>query len=101
MAEGLAAHPTDEAFGSITPAAVDARKQKFAQLLEAKVEQGYKIESQGATEAVLFTRDRRSWFGLFAGRGEGARQMLSVDEKGAATTRKLSSNETTEFGRSQ
>jgi hypothetical protein len=101
MAEGLAAHPTDEAFGSTTPAAVDARKQKFAQLLEAKVEQGYKIESQGATEAVLFTRGRRSWFGLFAGRGEGARQMLSVDEKGAATTRKLSSNETTEFGRSQ
>ena len=101
MAEGLAAQTTDEAFESTTPAAVDMRKQNFAQLLGAKVEQGYKIESQGDTEAVLFTRGRRSWFGLFAGRGERVRQMISVDDKGAATTRKLSPNETTEFGRTQ
>jgi hypothetical protein len=86
----------DDAFGSTTPAALGTRKKEFAKLLEAKVEQGYTIESQGDTEAVLFTRGRRSWFGLFAGRGEGARQMISVDDKGAAKTRKLSTNETTE-----
>jgi hypothetical protein len=92
MAEGLAAHPTDGAFVSSIPAAVDTRKQKFAQMLKVKLEQGYRIESQGETEAVLFTRGRRSWFGLLAGRGEGGRQMISVDDQGAATTRKLSPN---------
>lgn len=101
MAEGLAAHPTDEAFASAASATVDASKQTFAKLLEAKVQQGYEIESHGDTEAVLFIRGRRRWSGLFAGHGEGARQMISVDDNGAVTTRKLSRNETTEFGRSR
>ena len=101
MAEALTADSTDEAFGSSTPATLDARKQTFAKLLEAKVEQGYEIESQGDTEAVLVTRGRRSWFGLFAGHGASARLMVSVDDKGAAKTRKLSPNDTAEFGRSQ
>jgi hypothetical protein len=96
MAEGLAAHPTDAAFVSPILAAVDTRKQKFAQMLKVKLEQGYRIESQGETEAVLFTRGRRSWFGLLAGRGEGGRQMISVDDQGAAKTRKLSPNETSQ-----
>ena len=96
MAEGLAAHPTDDAYVSSIPVAVDARKQKFAQMLKVKLEQGYRIESQGETEAVLFTRGRRSWFGLLAGRGEGGRQMISVDDQGAATPRKLSPNETSQ-----
>ena len=60
-------------------------------MLEAKLEQGYQIESQSDTEAVLFTRGHRSWFGLF-GSGEGARMMISVDEHGAAKTRKLSAS---------
>jgi hypothetical protein len=94
MAEVPVAHPTDEASASSMPAAVDTRKQKFAQMLKAKVSQGYGIESQGDTEAVLFTRSRRRWFGLFAGHGAGARQRISVDDQGAATTRKLSPNET-------
>jgi hypothetical protein len=94
MAEGLAAHPTDDAYVSSNPVAVDARKQKFAQMLKVKLEQGYGIESQGETEAILFTRGRRTWFGLFAGPGEGGRQMISVDDQGAAKTRKLSPDET-------
>jgi hypothetical protein len=72
------------------PGAVDTRKQKFAQMLKAKVSQGYGIESQGDTEAVLFTRSRRRWFGLFAGHGAGARQRISIDDQSAAKTRKLS-----------
>src|SRR3954471_5532027 len=96
MAEGPAAHPTDDAYVSSIPAAVDARKERFAQMLKGKLEQGYRVESQGETEAVLFTRGRRSWFGLFAGPGEGGRQMISVDAEGAATTRKLTPDETSE-----
>ena len=90
MVDGLAAHPTDDVHVSSTPVATDTRKQKFAQMLKSKLEQGYRIESQSDTEAVLFTRGRRSWFGLFAGPGQGGRQMISVDEECAAATRKLS-----------
>jgi hypothetical protein len=67
----------------------DTRKQKLAEMLTEKLEQGYRIESQTDTEAVLFTQSRRHWFGLFAGGGDGARQVISVDEHGTATTRKL------------
>ena len=99
MAEGRAAQPTGEAVVASIPAAVDTRKEKFAQLLRAKLEQGFVIESQGETEAVLVTRGRRSWFGLLARRGTGARQLISVDDQGAAKTRRLSPNETSESGR--
>jgi hypothetical protein len=51
-------------------------------MLEVKLGQGYLIESQCDTEAVLFIRGRRRWFGLFAGSGEGVRQIISVDEQG-------------------
>ena len=59
MAEGRAAQPRDEAVVSSIPAAVDTRKKKFAQMLEAKLEQGYEIESQGETQVVLVTRGLR------------------------------------------
>jgi hypothetical protein len=72
-----------------TPTTIDMRKQKLAQLLSEKIEQGYRVESQGDTEAVLFVQSRRHWFGLFAGKGESSRQIISVDEHGTATTRKL------------
>jgi hypothetical protein len=72
-----------------TPTTIDMRKQKLAQLLSEKIEQGYRVESQGDTEAVLFVQSRRHWFGLFAGSGESSRQIVSVDEYGTATTRKL------------
>ena len=94
MAEALAVQPTDELFLSSTPAPVHTRKETFAQVLKSKLEQGYCIESQGDTEAVLFTQSRRRWFGLFAGRGGGARQMISIDDQGLSKTRKLSPNET-------
>ena len=65
------------------------REQKLSEMIKSKLEQGYRIESQTATEAVLFTESRRHWFGLFAGRGNGARQVISIDDQGTATTRKL------------
>ena len=100
MAEGLlAAHQTGEALASSIPTTDDTRKQKFAQMLNVN-EQGYRIESQSDTEAVLFTQGRGHWFGLF-GRGEGARQMISVDEHGAANTGKLSTSGASASGRSE
>ena len=95
MAEARVAHPTAEPSVSSIHGADDTRKQKFAYMLESKVGQGYEIESQGDTEAVLFMRGRRTWFGLFAGHGAGARQLISVDDEGAAKTRKLSPSATT------
>ncbi len=100
MAEGLlAAHPTDEALAASVPTLVDTTKQKLAEMLEVKLGQGYRIESQGDTEAVLFIQGRRRWFGLFAGSGEGVREIISVDEQGTAKTRKLSPSATGESGR--
>jgi hypothetical protein len=75
-------------------ATVDARKQKLGQMLETKLEQGYRIESQTDTEAVLFTEGRRSWFGMFGSSAGGARLIISVDEQGAAKTQKLSASST-------
>src|ERR1051325_831519 len=94
MAEGVAAQPTDEPSVSSIPTAAHTRKETFAQMLKIKLEQGYCIESRGDTEAVLVTQGRRRWFGLFAGRGGGARQMISIDDQGLSKTRKLSPNET-------
>ena len=90
MAEGsVAVRSTNGAVAASTAATHDARKQKLGQMLEAKLEQGYQIESQTDTEAVLFTRGHRSWFGR-SGRGTGARLTISVDEDGVAKTQKLS-----------
>jgi hypothetical protein len=97
MAEGLAVHPTHDARVASIPAAVDTRKQKLAQMLNVKLEQGYRIESQGDTEAVLVMQGRRPWMGLFGG-GESVRQVISIDDQGAAKTRKLSPSGTSESG---
>jgi hypothetical protein len=92
MAEGsVAVHSTNGAVAASTATRLDVRKRKLGQMLKAKLEQGYQIESQSDTEVVLFTRGHRSWFGLF-GSGAGARQIISVDEDGAAKTRKLSAS---------
>ncbi len=90
MVEGLmAADPTDEARVAFIPKTVETRKQTLAEILSVKLEQGYQVESQRDTEAVLFTPGRRRWFGLFGG-GVGGRLIISVDEQGTATTRKVS-----------
>ncbi len=42
--------------------ALSSRQQEFEQTLEAKRAQGYRIESQRATEAVLLGKSRRRFF---------------------------------------
>jgi hypothetical protein len=68
----------------IPPSPTDRRDQ-FAQLLATKVEQGYDVESQGDTEAVIVIRGRRR----FRSQTVGKRQRIAIDEQGRATTHGL------------
>lgn len=63
------------------------RQQEFGKVLAAKIEQGYEVESQSDTEAVLVTRGRRRRFRPSVA---GKRQRISIDEEGRMTTRGLS-----------
>jgi hypothetical protein len=62
-------------------------QQEFEKMLAAKIEQGYEVESQSDTEAVLVTRGRRRRFRPSVA---GKRQRISIDEEGRLTTRGLS-----------
>ena len=68
---------------------IDERKRKLSLILATKVDQGYTIESQTDTDAVLTARGRRLWFGL-RGHAPGSRQRIAIDEQGRSTTRKYS-----------
>jgi hypothetical protein len=71
------------------PISLEQRKEQLIETLRVKLEQGYKIESQTDTEAVLVSQGRHSkWFGLVGG-GVDARQTISIDEQGRAITRSL------------
>ena len=62
------------------------RKQELARTLEAKRAQGYRIESQSDTRAVLRLGKRRRWFGIF--KGQQLTYDIVVDERGHATSRR-------------
>lgn len=66
----------------------DAREAAFALTLAAKLEQGYHIESQGKTDAIIFTNGRRRWFGLIAG-PDGKRRRIALEADGGISTRDL------------
>ena len=65
----------------------DARKQELERTLQAKVEQGFTIESQTDAQAVLVIKGRRRWFGLT--NTPSVRYEVTVDEAGRATSRRL------------
>jgi hypothetical protein len=65
----------------------DARKQELERTLQAKVAQGFTIESQTDTEAVLVMKGRRRWFGLT--NTPSVRYEVTVDEAGRAASRRL------------
>jgi hypothetical protein len=69
----------------IPPTPTDRRDQ-VAQLLATKVEQGYDVESQGDTEAVIVTRGRQR---RFRSQTVGKRQRIAIDEQGRVTTHGL------------
>jgi hypothetical protein len=65
---------------------LESRKAKFAEMLRVKVEQGYDVESQSDTEAVVVTRGRRR---RFRSRTTGKRQHISIDHEGKTMTHSL------------
>lgn len=68
---------------------LEQRKQQLADALLKKVEQGYVVESQTDTEAILISKGRRGrWFGLAQG-GSDTRQTISIDGQGIASLRSL------------
>jgi hypothetical protein len=64
-----------------------SRTQELEQTLRGKRAQGYRIESQGDTQAVLLMRSRRRFFNLL--RGHDMRYLVSFDAKGHATSRRI------------
>ena len=70
-------------------AAVQSREQAFESVLVGKREQGYRIESHDAKQAVLLMRKRRRFFNLR--RGDDERYLLSIDEHGKSTSRRIES----------
>ena len=62
-----------------------SRNQEVERTLQSKCQQGYRIESQDDTQAVLLMRGRRRFFNLI--RGVDARYRLTFDEHGHASSR--------------
>jgi hypothetical protein len=67
--------------------AVRSREQVLESALVGKRAQGYRIESHDDTQAVLLMRKRRRSLGLR--RGGEERYLLSVDEHGQSTSRRI------------
>jgi hypothetical protein len=86
MAEQLAPPSNGVPIVSV-PASRRSRKQELARTLESKVAQGFRIESETETQAVLSMKGRRRWFGLV--NGPEARYEVTIDESGDATSRRL------------
>ena len=63
------------------------RNEEIERTLKKKRAQGYRIESQNDTQAVLLDRGRRRFFNLL--RGDDVRYRLSFDEHGHASSRAI------------
>ncbi len=78
--------------GTVSAAAaqvsLEQRRQQLVETLRKKVEQGYLVESQADTEAILISKGRRRRFGLGEARPD-TRQLISIDGQGCASTRSL------------
>ena len=66
----------------------DPNEALFTRELGAKLEQGYHLESRNGTDAVIFTKGRRKWFGLVAAE-PGRRRRISLNADGGLKTRGL------------
>jgi hypothetical protein len=64
-----------------------SRQEEFDQTLREKRAQGYRIESQDDTQAVLLGKSRRRFFNLLG--GNDVRYLLSFNEHGRTTTRRI------------
>ena len=64
------------------PLSTAERTEKLELLIAKRLQQGYWVESQADTEAVLVTLGPRRWFGRVGLRRENTRESLTVDEQG-------------------
>jgi hypothetical protein len=64
---------------------VQRRREKLGRLIAAKLEDGYWVEMQRDTDAVVVRLGRRRWFGRAGPRTENTREAVSVDADGHAT----------------
>jgi hypothetical protein len=81
------ADPWREADVAEAPALIHADSVRLARALEDKLEQGYAIESESDTQAILVMKGRRRWFGL--SNAPSVRYEVTVDEGGSARSRRL------------
>jgi hypothetical protein len=68
--------------------AAQSRTQQVDAILEARRAQGYRIESHNDQQAVVTMRSRRRFFNLRRGK-EDVRYLLSFDEQGHASSRRI------------
>jgi hypothetical protein len=66
---------------------VHPKNPELARVIEARVLQGYRVESLSETQAILAVKGRKRFFGLRA--GEEQRTELRMGEHGRVTTRNL------------
>jgi hypothetical protein len=86
MAEAqLYVHPAESNRSSI-----GERRQELARTLQAKVAQGYRVESQTDTQAVLRMGTRRRWFRVFG--GTQLTYDVKIDEYGHTSSRRRETN---------
>jgi hypothetical protein len=89
MAEPLLSSSVSPASAAEPQLSLEQRKQQLVATLLKKIEQGYVVESQTETDAVLITKGRpKRWFGLVEG-GPSTRQSISIDGQGSASMRSL------------
>jgi hypothetical protein len=69
------------------PKPIDARKEELARTLLRKVAQGFEVESETDTQAVLVMKGHRRWFGLT--NAPSVRYEVDVDETGRTSSRRL------------
>ena len=70
--------------GAIDP--TGGRKDALDAFLEAKLQEGFEIETHTDTHAIVVKSDQRKWFlSRFRGHSAANRYVVSVDEHGEVT----------------
>jgi hypothetical protein len=67
------------------PARNTDRKQTLASVLETRLEQGYQIESQNGTQAIIVMKGRKRMFRA----SSQSRQLVTIDEQGHPNFNKM------------
>ena len=65
----------------------EARTRALTEFLDARVREGYRIETRTDTHAIIVPARRRSLLDVFGRHAAPARQVLSVDSDGVVSMR--------------